>query len=200
MRTKTIKIYTFDELDKKAKEKAREWWRTNTDFYTCDTEMENTIKRIVKCIYNASYDWSIGGQGDYIAITNISEDVLALSSGRAMAWLENNFLSNCNRHQQKYSEKQKKIINRSKLEWKDWKEFCNFTGMAYDCYLDDAYKEWINSIRKGTNDSIEDFFNTLCNTLLKAWQEERKYEDSNGYIDEMLMANEYEFYKDGTKY
>jgi hypothetical protein len=72
--------------------------------------------------------------------------------------------------------------------------------MAYDCYLDDAYKEWINSIRKGNNDSIEDFFNTLCNTLLTAWQEDREYEDSNEYIDEMLIANEYEFTVNGDRY
>lgn len=34
MRTEEIKIYTFDELDESAKEKAREWWRNleNQDF------------------------------------------------------------------------------------------------------------------------------------------------------------------------
>ncbi len=32
MKTQTINVYAFDELDDKAKEKARQWWRESADF------------------------------------------------------------------------------------------------------------------------------------------------------------------------
>jgi hypothetical protein len=41
MRTETIEIYSFDELSDKAKEKAREWYRSNCEFHWLDESKES---------------------------------------------------------------------------------------------------------------------------------------------------------------
>lgn len=65
MQTKTYNIYTFDELDEKAKEKARDWWRLGNDYPFLAEAMaehalgllaENEIKTDdVKVYYSLSY-------------------------------------------------------------------------------------------------------------------------------------------------
>jgi hypothetical protein len=41
MRTETIEVYKFDELPDKAKEKARDWYRSTSDFHWSDESKES---------------------------------------------------------------------------------------------------------------------------------------------------------------
>lgn len=41
MRTETIEVYKFDELSNKAKEKARDWYRSTSDFHWSDENKES---------------------------------------------------------------------------------------------------------------------------------------------------------------
>jgi hypothetical protein len=65
MQTKTYNIYTLDELDDKAKEKARDWWKQGNDYpflteamteHALDLLAENDIKTDdVKVYYSLAY-------------------------------------------------------------------------------------------------------------------------------------------------
>lgn len=76
MQTKTYNTYTFDELDEKAKEKAREWWKQGNDYpflheamteYAIDLLTENKIEADnVKVFYSLSY---CQGDGAMIEMT-----------------------------------------------------------------------------------------------------------------------------------
>jgi hypothetical protein len=60
MRTKTITIYTFDELPTDdARERAREWWRETSDFSWSDDALDS-IKTFCAEFGVTLQDWSIG--------------------------------------------------------------------------------------------------------------------------------------------
>jgi hypothetical protein len=62
-----ITVYSFDELEDKAKEKAREWWRRDLDYPWFD-EAIGSIRAFVRHFGAEVTDWSLGsGSGrDYI--------------------------------------------------------------------------------------------------------------------------------------
>lgn len=60
-----IEIYTFDELDDTAKEKAREWYRDGLE-YPWFSEAIDSIRAFCNHFNVALRDWSLGGCGDYI--------------------------------------------------------------------------------------------------------------------------------------
>ena len=60
MKTKTITLYTFDELPTEAaKERAREWWREGIDFAWSDESL-NSIKTFCEHFGVKLRDWSVG--------------------------------------------------------------------------------------------------------------------------------------------
>jgi hypothetical protein len=48
MQTKTYNIYTFDELDEKAKEKAREWFRVGNDYPSLHEDLTEKANELLK--------------------------------------------------------------------------------------------------------------------------------------------------------
>lgn len=76
MQTKTYNIYTFDELNEKAKEKARDWWKQGNDYpflteamteHALDLLAENKIEaNNVKVFYSLTY---CQGDGAMIEMT-----------------------------------------------------------------------------------------------------------------------------------
>lgn len=67
------------------------------------------------------------------------------------------------------------------------------TGYCLDCDL------WITFYDefKRTGDAKQAFDAALY-AGFRAWRDDMEYQLSNEYIDEMLIANEYEFYEDGS--
>lgn len=70
-----VTIYTFDELDDKAKEKARTWYRDGLD-YPWFSESIDSIRAFVKHFGAELKDWQIGsGSGrDYITTNATNEN------------------------------------------------------------------------------------------------------------------------------
>lgn len=60
-----IKIYSFEELDDDAKERAREWWRNGLD-YPWFSESIDSIRAFAKHFGVSLMDWEIGGGRNYI--------------------------------------------------------------------------------------------------------------------------------------
>jgi hypothetical protein len=59
MKTATVNIYKFEELSDDAKEKARQWWRTDLDYPWHDESLAS-IKTFCEFFGVKLTDWSIG--------------------------------------------------------------------------------------------------------------------------------------------
>jgi hypothetical protein len=73
MKTVAVTVYTFEELDEKAKEKARDWWRASLDYPWFDEGL-GSIRAFVESFGASVSDYSVGERGrDYIK-TDITQD------------------------------------------------------------------------------------------------------------------------------
>lgn len=59
MQTVTLNLYTIDELDDKAKERARDWWRSAGELFWCD-ESRESIQEFCSRFGASLDDWSVG--------------------------------------------------------------------------------------------------------------------------------------------
>lgn len=73
METIEIQVYSFEELDDKAKERARDWWKQGLDYPWFDDALAS-IRAFVGYFGGQVNDWSIGDRGrDYIK-TDVTKD------------------------------------------------------------------------------------------------------------------------------
>lgn len=158
MHTVEVNIYTFEELDDRAKEKARDWWRSVGEFPWFDDYQASLIAfcdkfniRITECYLSADYRASV------------STDAM-----------QSHFRG---------------------LKLKDVKRDEMPTGFTADCSLMfefyDVFKK-TGDAKYAFEQAIEQFLIDLRNDI------ESTYEDE--YIDEMLIANLYEFTEDGKRW
>lgn len=59
MQTKTYNVYTFDELDEKAKEKAREWYRDGNEYYFLSENMTEYAGALLKWLKIDTFDFKV---------------------------------------------------------------------------------------------------------------------------------------------
>lgn len=59
MQTVTLNLYAIDELDDKAKERARDWWRSTGELFWCD-EARDSIQTFCEHFGVTLKDWSVG--------------------------------------------------------------------------------------------------------------------------------------------
>lgn len=64
MKVIEINVYSFDELDDKAKERAREWYRHGMDFHWSD-ESIGSIKAFCEHFGTRLTNWSVGAYAPY---------------------------------------------------------------------------------------------------------------------------------------
>lgn len=73
MKTIQTTVYSFEELNEKAKERARDWWKQNLEYPWFDESMDS-IRAFVEHFGARVGNWSIGERGrDYIK-TDITQD------------------------------------------------------------------------------------------------------------------------------
>ena len=196
MRTETTitKIYKFDELSDKAREKVIDEAR--------DSDMEINRDELVDCMKSAMNemgieieDYSIGIDGSgYIKLYADNDD---LEGARAYAYILNNFFDGVNKKKLVYKEWEKRRI--SHLERKDWMDNCPFSGCCYDFAVKNAFSGWCNDLREGKSPSVRDFLDELEWAYLKELSDEY-YGFNEKDAWELAEANGYEFLEDGTIY
>jgi hypothetical protein len=64
MKTVELTIYKFEELNDKAKDRAREWYRNGHDFFWCDESIDS-IKTFCNHFGVRLTNWSIGAHSPY---------------------------------------------------------------------------------------------------------------------------------------
>ncbi len=196
MRTKTIKLYTFDELSDEAKEKAIDQYRENQreDIPCFSDEMLDSLKGLFEhCSGVELKDYSLGEYNSWIKVS-FSEDVDEMSGKRAFAWLENNLLTYI-----RIPETSLKVKNSRKECLKYGKGYrageiksCPFTGVCYD---EDFLQGLISDIKDGSD--LKTAFEGLATTYQKMFSDELEYMQSEEYIKETFDTNGYEFLENG---
>lgn len=192
MKTRTINIYEFSELSEGAKENAlRQYRESQTEVFWMDKTIQSLKSLFENCNGISLKDWSLGEYQSWIRVEFTNDEVEKFSGKRAMAWIENNLLSNIRISY--YGNKRKELRQYGKYYYAGLIKPCPFTGYcADDDLLDDLLKE----IKSGTD--LKTAFEGLASIVQKIIQNEWEYQQSEEYIAEYFEANEYKFDEDGN--
>jgi len=192
MKTKTINIYSFDELSEEAKEKAlQDYKERNTEIFWMDETIESLEGLFKNCDGISLKDYSLGEYNSWIRVDFTNEEVENFTGKRAMAWLENNLLSNI--RVSYYGDKRKELRQYGKYYYAGQIKPCPFTGYCVD---DDLLDDLIKEVKEGSD--LKTAFEGLASTVQRIIQNEVEYQNSNEYITEHFEANNYEFDEEGN--
>ena len=159
MKTKTINVYSFDELSEKAKDHARYECRKNDVFvYIGWKESFESLKTFC----------------DYFNI-NIKDYEVSI--------YRHSFVQT-DAANQNFRGIKLKSLNRDNMP----------TGYCMDCSL------WLTfyDVFKTSGNALQ-AFNEAIDQWIKDVVSDMEYQDSDEYIDEYMICNEYEFYEDGVR-
>lgn len=192
MRTKTINIYSFDELSEEAKEKAIEYYRErNTEIFWMDETIESLKELFKNCDGISLKDYSLGEYQSWIKVDFTNEEVENFTGKRAMAWIENNLLSNIRTSY--YGNKRKELRKYGNGYYAGKIKPCPFTGYCVD---DDLLDDLIKEVKDGND--LKTVFEGLAITIQRIIQNEVECQNSEEYIAEHFEANGYEFDEEGN--
>lgn len=199
MRTKTIKLYKFNELSDDAKKKAIEHYRELV-IRSEDIPWQHEILQSFKAVYETAgvrlKDYSLGlCSHSYAKIDwDHSDPVYHLSGARALGWIENNVIDKLRITRAEYRRNRKDFIR--------WRyrvgavKSCPFTGVCYDDhFLETLQREAKNGRTLGDIFRIE-----LPETYVRLLQAEYDYQVSDEGITDEIEANDREFLESGKLY
>lgn len=148
-------IFTFDELNDKAKQLARDWHRQTFDYSWWD-EVQDSLKSFCNEFGVTVLDYSIGDARDEFIKTDATN------------------------------------ANFRGLKVKDFDREAMPTGFYFDCDLRYTFADEF----KKTGDALAAFKNAL-GAFLRGVRNDVEHRYSDEWIDENILANEYEFTENG---
>lgn len=208
MRMKETKVYQYEELSDKAKEKARDWYRDgNLDYewWDCVFEYTNIIatalgfdletKRDNPAIYFSGFYSQ--GDGACFAGTYSAENVKPADfhahvgeteSNKPIRKIAEGFFTFAKEHPSFYA----KLAHTGR--------YSHEHSVLYDCYEEVETEE-------GTEDKItvetEEEFTSLCRTFMcwiyRELEEAHDWLQADEQIEASIIANEYEFTEEGRR-
>ena len=212
MREIKFNIYQYEELSPKAQEKAVENMRETIGSMLCNHDADDyspALEEIEKIFEIKVYDWCVGYPGTYFHWRFTNERWSEMSDEPKFLVRYWNAVERYCRKGWYYSghwrsvPKSKEhpaglscLTRYSKVMWE---RNCALTGTWTSCVVDDyTGKEIWEYVRKRR--TIEDFVGDMLHDFFKQWErdQENNYEDEQ--IEETILANEYEFREDGTRY
>jgi hypothetical protein len=197
MRTKTIKIYSFNELSEEAKENAlREYRDNNTEIFWESETLESLKGLFENCNGVSLKDYSLGEYQSCIEISFTNEEVEEFTGKRAMAWLENNLLSNIRIPFNSFAVNgtRKKLAQYGQYYRGGMIKPCPFTGYCVD---DDFIDSLVKDIKGG--DDLKSAFENLASVYQKIIQNEVEYQNSEEFIADYFESNDVEFDEAGER-
>lgn len=195
MREKTVKLYKFEELSDKAKEKARNWYR---DGISQDMPWMDETVQSLKAVFKASgitiKDWSLGAYNQNNFVRFDMGDAESLTGKRALAWLENNLFNGLRIGDMKWKEKRKEYLGYGDAYRPGKVPPCPLTGYCAD---DDFLDYLKKSVKSG--DTLKEAFQGLADECGKLLEAEYEHQTSDEAVDESIEINGYEFTEDGKR-
>lgn len=206
MKTKTVNIYTFDELTDAAKERARDWYREG--MYACDTtaeDMGHSVKALIKAMGLTLKDWSLGDPRDCYIKVDLGE-AAELKGARVLSWLENNLFKDLRVYHDGTTLRRWKpgTNEHPAISRKDAARYhyavgkmppCPLTGWGYDDMLLEYLEQ--NAVTRGW--TLEDLIKSLADEASRIVEEEREYQAEDAQVDESIRANGYTFLESGKR-
>lgn len=218
MRTIRTKIYSFNELTAEGQAAAIENYRNNIlsfDFIYSDAE--NTVTAFCEAfnVKTGSRSWLD------INTDHIEDSILELSGLRLRKYLLNNFGPTL--YKRKYLKhgqlsdnykkwhrmiKQNEIKtgpNKGKISTSYYSNIffetnnCNLTGMCYDCDIMQPLYDFLE-LRSFDSTNFEDLLKSCFDSMRKTLKDEEEYMQTDEYIIEEILSNDYEFLSNGTQY
>lgn len=206
MRTKSVNIYKFDELSSAAKEKARQWWRDGAfqdKWYEAVYEDAERVAEILGITFDQRPYQTVGGktryevaiffsgfscQGDgacfegrYSYAKGSAKSIRAYCNDERLISIADNLQELQKRHRYKLWAKVKHSGHYQHSRCTD-----------IEVGLDDD-RELESSAECGVAELLRDFMNWIYDQL----EEEYWHQSSDEYVDESILANDYEFTEDG---
>lgn len=206
MRTIEIKVYSFDELNDSAKEKAKTKYFENESFDWIWSDAISTIKEFCKRtdVSTSRNSWLEP------SFNNIDDAILELSGVRLMSYFYNNFdflykrryVKSFNCHKE-----HKNIVNitadrtgakycfyRSSIFIDD--NCCVLTGMCYD---DDFLRPIYDFLAKPNNLNFKDIIEDCFQSLKKCIEKEIEWLQTDEGFSDICDENDYEFDEKGNR-
>lgn len=202
MKTHEIKTYTFDELPTDAaKEKAREWGRSNCDSWDASFTIEDAKRVLVLMGFdiNRIYYSGFCYQGDGACFEGAwharrAADALAKVKGYApLDEVLNRLAGECERIAQLFPNTYLKVEHRGHY----YHEHCtNFTV----CITDDNGNEIDSAARESAEKDLIEVSKDAMRWIYRQLEKDYEHSQSDEVVDEMLEVNEYEFTEDGARF
>lgn len=188
---KTINVYSITELSQDARDYAIEKYKEkNTEIFWQDETIESLKGLFENCNGIKLKDYSLGEYNSNIDVEFSQDEVENISGKRAFAWIENNLLSNI-RIPYKH-DKRKEYLKYGEGYKSGQIKSCPFTGYCADENFLDCLME---SIKSGMN--LKKSFESLASEYQKIINNEIEYQNSDDYIIEHMLANDYQFLNNG---
>lgn len=211
MKTIQINLYSFNELNDKAKQKAINNYRNNNYSQYYFDEIIESVKKLAN-ILNLEF----GREYTDIRTSHIDDNILELSGVRLYKYIINNYYNDLfkpkylgcigdNRvikHRMSktnfYNMDKGAIVSSSNFIYSNiqFSNSCTLTGVCYD---DDILEPIYNFLKKPLNDvSFQDLINDIESSIQKCFDDTEQYINSDDFIIDEIEANEYTFESDGT--
>ena len=186
MRTETIEIFKFSELSDTAKDRARDWFRSDGDAWGWASEWIASARAFENIAPIKIRGWDMDRRQvwiewigpDYASRYDHSDAIAELTGSRAWKWLTNN-------------------------NWFTWARAeregeCSLTGFCADCTFADALKEYENHPARVP--ALKQVFYEMAQSWVSAAQDDCDHANSDEAVSEMIEWNEYEFDENGNFY
>lgn len=204
-------IYSFNELSDEAKETAISNYRDNNQEFFWSGEVEDALNKFCD-IFSIEYrqiDYCEPCRNDYKI--NLDDNILELSGLRLHKYILNNFGSYL--YKRKYlksfdGHKTHKNIKNYTAQHTG-KQYCGYySRIKFDdccvltgvCYDNDVLKPIYEFLDKPSNIDFETLLNDCIYSLCHSVSSEIEWRNEDEQIIDEILANQYEFNEDGTRY
>lgn len=197
----TINIYTYNELSDNSKQIALDNYRTSDDdtaYYSSYDILTSLVESLTtlfeKCNDIKLTNYNLDINGSYISIEFTQDDCNSLTGSRALAWLENNLLSNLRIPRNEYVSKRKAYLRYGdSYRTGCYRNIARLTGLcADDTFLDALIT------RVKDNYTLKKAFEALADVYTDLAYTEYEYTQTTEYISDHLLVNNYMFFENGN--
>ena len=203
MRVVETKVYTFDELSDKAKEKAREWYRENDDFSfyaECIIDDAKTIGALMGIDIDKIYFSGFYSQGDgacFEGSYSYKKGSLKAVKSYAPLDIELHKIAGALAKLQKqhFYRLSASVKHRGHYYHEQCTEIDVLRNCEYMFSTSDSYVRGSDSDGAALVILLRDFMQWIYRQLEKEYE----YLNSNEVVDENIIANEYEFTEEGER-
>lgn len=196
MRTESVNVFTFEELSDRAKESARDWWRELATEPAWADEWRTSLTAFCNATGIEARDWDIGYPGTYIRYEfpyHITEDVMNLTGIRLRTWLINNWLPHFRKGKYLGWVNGRAVHSKCQLTYDD----CPLTGYCGDMAL---IQPLLDFVAKPDDRDLDSLITCCLYGWAHEYEADIEAQQADEYIDDCLIANEYEFTENGQRW